>query len=109
KRNLRLRDGRWVWHWDPLLLGRFATRVDAAGSAERHLAAARRASVPILLVRGGISDVVSADLAAEFCERVPGAEHVEVAGAGHMVAGDRNDRFIEAVLPFLARLEVSED
>jgi pimeloyl-ACP methyl ester carboxylesterase len=105
RRNLRRRDGRWVWHWDPRLLERFASRIDAAGSAERYLAAARRASVPILLVRGGISDVVSAGVAAEFCESVPGAEHVDVAGSGHMVAGDRNDRFIDAVLLFLARLE----
>ncbi len=32
---------------------------------------------------------------------VPHAELVDVAGAGHMVAGDRNDRFNAAVIEFL--------
>jgi pimeloyl-ACP methyl ester carboxylesterase len=103
RRNLRRRGGRWVWHWDPLLLERLEGHIEAVGAAERHLAAARAAGVPILLVRGGISDVVPDDVAAEFCASVPGAHRVDVAGAGHMVAGDRNEQFIEAVLPFLAR------
>jgi len=104
RRNLRWRDHRWVWHWDPRLLEQLAGRVAAAGSAERYLAAARRASVPILLVRGGISDVVSAAIADEFCDSVPGVERVDVPAAGHMVAGDSNERFVEAILPFLDRV-----
>ena len=107
RRNLRRQGGRWVWHWDPLLLERLAGRIDAPGAAERHLAAANAARVPILLVRGGISDVVPEDIAAEFCASVPGAQRVDVAGAGHMVAGDRNEHFIEAILPFLAGLALT--
>lgn len=103
RRNLRRRGRRWVWHWDPRLVEQFADRIDPAGSAERHLAAARRAGVPILLVRGGISDVLSDEIATEFCAGVPGSQRLDVPGAGHMVAGDRNDRFIEAIVPFLAR------
>ena len=104
RRNLRLQGDRWAWHWDPRLLERLPGRIDAAGAAERHLTAARAAGVPILLVRGGISDVVDEEIAAEFCAGVPGAERVDVADAGHLVAGDRNERFIEAILPFLARI-----
>jgi pimeloyl-ACP methyl ester carboxylesterase len=104
RRNLRRRGERWVWHWDPRLLDRLPGSIDAPAAAERHLAAARRVDVPILLVRGGISDVVSEAIAAEFCERVPGVERVAVADAGHMVAGDRNEHFVEAIMPFLARL-----
>ena len=38
---------------------------------------------------------------AAMLELVPHAELVDVAGAGHMVAGDRNDRFNTAVVDFL--------
>ena len=33
---------------------------------------------------------------------------VDVEGAGHMVAGDRNDLFADAVLDFLARHQVAK-
>lgn len=44
---------------------------------------------------------VREDIATEFCESVPGAKRVDVADAGHMVAGDRNEHFIDAIVPFL--------
>ena len=44
------------------------------------------------------------DLGAdEFLARFPLVEFVDVRGAGHMVAGDRNDVFADAVLDFLTR------
>jgi pimeloyl-ACP methyl ester carboxylesterase len=101
RRNLRRRGDRWVWHWDPRMLDHLPARIGRPGGAERYLGAARRAGVPILLVRGGVSDVVREEIASEFCARVQGAGYVDVADAGHMVAGDRNDRFVEAILPFL--------
>ncbi|MCM2423844.1 alpha/beta fold hydrolase [Streptomyces sp. RKAG293] len=101
RNNLRRHDGRWVWHWDPRMLDSFEGRTDPPGMADRLLDAARHADVPILLVRGGVSDVVREDIADEFCDRVPTARRVDVAGAGHMVAGDRNEHFIDAVIPFL--------
>jgi len=54
-------------------------------------------------VRGQVSDLVSQDRADEFLARFPGVEFIDVQGAGHMVAGDRNDLFADAVLNFLAR------
>ena len=39
----------------------------------------------------------------EFRTLVPHAEYANVAEARHMVAGDRNDAFGEAVEDFLAR------
>ncbi|MGX8904519.1 alpha/beta fold hydrolase [Streptomyces netropsis] len=101
RKNLRRHGDRWVWHWDPRLLDSFEGRTDPPGMAERLLAAARHADVPILLVRGGISDVVREDIAEQFCDRVPQARRVDVADAGHMVAGDRNEHFIDAIIPFL--------
>ncbi|MFD4476550.1 alpha/beta fold hydrolase [Streptomyces sp. NPDC058471] len=99
--NLRRRGDRWVWHWDPRMLDSFEGRMDPPGMAERLLSAGRHADVPVLLVRGQVSDVVREDVAEQFCARVPGARRVEVAGAGHMVAGDRNDHFLDAIVPFL--------
>ena len=63
--------------------------------------------MPTLLVRGGCSDLLSEEGAHELLELVPHARYVDVAGAGHMVAGDRNDAFNEAVVDFLADLPAS--
>ena len=65
--------------------------------------AARTIAVPTLLVRGANSDLVSADSVREFLDEVPHADFVDVGGAGHMVAGDDNDAFTDAVLRFLVR------
>ena len=109
KKNLRRRaDGRWVWHWDPRFVsGRFGsadeTRSSIVGEDRLELAA-RRITVPVLLVRGRMSDLLSEQGAQELLELVPHAEMVDVAGAGHMVAGDRNDLFNDAVVEFLERI-----
>jgi pimeloyl-ACP methyl ester carboxylesterase len=115
RKNLRLGpDGRWRWHWDPRFVDR--RRIDAIGGIrgaaqggafnepERLLRAARALRVPTLLVRGRESDVVSREGAQEFLDAVPHARFVDVSGAGHMVAGDRNDAFNEAVLGFLREI-----
>ncbi|UFQ19819.1 MULTISPECIES: alpha/beta fold hydrolase [Streptomyces] len=101
RNNLRRQGDRWVWHWDPRMLHSFEGRTDPPGMAERLLDAARHADVPILLIRGGVSDVVPEDIAEEFCDMVPHARYVEVGDAGHMVVGDRNEPFIDALIPFL--------
>jgi len=100
-KNLRLgADGRYRWHWDP----RFMEPERKLQDRERRLSAcARRLSLPTLLVRGGLSDVLTEEGAQAFRELVPHAEYVNVGDAGHMVAGDRNDRFGAAVIDFLAR------
>jgi non-heme chloroperoxidase len=100
-KNLRLRaDGRYYWHWDPRLLAAWNRQRDP----ERLLAAARALRVPTLLVRGQLSEIVSAATQAEFLAAVPHAQYVDVTGAGHMVAGDQNEIFSQGILDFLARL-----
>ena len=100
-KNLRLgEDGRYRWHWDPKFLSRDRRQGNTL-TPERLLDAARGLRVPTLLVRGKLSDVVSLEGAAEFREAAPHARFVDVSGAGHMVAGDRNDRFTDAVIEFL--------
>ncbi len=68
------------------------------------LGAARGLRGPTLLVRGKLSDIVSDATQAEFLAAVPHAHYVDVAGAGHMVAGDQNDTFSKGILEFLAHL-----
>ena len=62
----------------------------------------RLVTQPMLLVRGGMSDVVSEQGARELLAMAPDARYVDVEEASHMVAGDRNDVFAEAVIDFLA-------
>jgi len=105
KKNLRLgEDGRYRWHWDPKF---FAKRPDQ--KREGHVKftlmeeAAKGLTIPVMLVRGKISDLVSPEGAKEFLDLVPHAEFVDIDEAGHMVAGDKNDIFSSAVIKFLCR------
>jgi pimeloyl-ACP methyl ester carboxylesterase len=106
KKNLRLHpDGRWRWHWDPRFLdGR--RRVGAGGGEVETMLveAAKRIKVPSLLVRGASSELVQEKHAKDFLELVPHATYVDVSGARHMVAGDRNDQFASAIRTFLSNL-----
>ena len=60
--------------------------------------------MPTLLVRGRVSDLLSEEGARDLLTLVPHAEYVDVEGAGHMVAGDKNDLFNDAIVGFLDRL-----
>ena len=71
------------------------------GSSSRYAAAARSLQIPTLLVRGHMSDVLSNETAMEFLELVPHAKFSDVQGGGHMIAGDRNDLFSDAIICFL--------
>lgn len=100
EKNLRLgEDGRYRWHWDPRFLSK--TGPVELRDRERLFAAARNLVMPTLLIRGRQSDVVSEEGAKEFLELVPQGEFVDISDAGHMVAGDRNDIFTNAVISFL--------
>jgi pimeloyl-ACP methyl ester carboxylesterase len=98
-KNLRLRDGRYHWHWDPRMFqyGRPVRDTDFLREAARGL------TVPTLLVRGKLSDVLSQEGVDDFLRLVPHAEFADIAGADHMVAGDKNDAFNAAVFDFLER------
>lgn len=101
-KNLRQdADGRFRWHWDPKFIP--GAIENGYVNADRASDAARQLNLPTLLVRGQLSDIVSERGAKEFLELVPHAEYVDVTGAGHMVAGDRNDAFGDDVVAFLSR------
>lgn len=101
-KNVRLgQDGKYHWHWDP----RFRVgRHDLTTRQKRFEACARNLKLPTLLVRGGLSDLLSEEGARDFLAICPHSEYVNVTGAGHMVAGDRNDVFGTAVIEFLHRV-----
>lgn len=104
-KNLRQgNDGRFRWHWDPRIVygmqsGR-ALRNDDAFQARLP-----RLMLPVHLIRGGLSELVSQEEAETFVAQVPNAKVTDVAGATHMVAGDRNDAFLNAAVEFLERLD----
>jgi pimeloyl-ACP methyl ester carboxylesterase len=105
--NLRRRGDRWYWHWDPQFISGSAAfpPFEVTDPDRMHAAveAILRSGVPMLLIRGQVSDLVSQERADEFLARFPQVEFTDVRGAGHMVAGDRNDVFAGAVLDFLGR------
>jgi pimeloyl-ACP methyl ester carboxylesterase len=106
-KNVRVDDsGRYHWHWDPRFMSDAQPRPSGHWEQrqQRMEAAARRLSLPTLLVRGGLSDLLSEEGAAAFLQVCPHAEYVNITGASHMVAGDRNDRFAGAVIEFLGRV-----
>ncbi len=103
-KNLRLHDdGRLYWHWDPTMFGvedhtMFNTSLDRSTAS-----LGQRPEVAVLVVHGKLSDIVSDASVASFKTKVPHVESVDVSGAGHMVAGDKNDAFNTAVIGFLQR------
>lgn len=106
-RNLRQRNGRWYWHWDPQFI--HAAR---GGSEQRQIRNPQlltdtlgKVAVPVLLVRGRQSDLVTDAEVEQFRSEFPTARFADVAGAGHMVAGDRNDAFTTAVVDFMQSLD----
>lgn len=110
-KNLRMKsDGRFYWHWDPKF-------IDQRHLDDRHAAAmqnaledaARKLALPVLLVRGGSSELVNEAHVDEFMQMVPHAEFTEVKAAGHMVAGDKNDMFTSSIMPFLSSIRMSLD
>lgn len=106
KKNLRrAANGRWFWHWDPRFIEGPRSVDSRADTEEALVAAAKGLRQPALLVRGASSEVVQDAHAREFLELVPHAEYLDVGGAHHMVAGDRNDNFAAAILDFLGRLD----
>lgn len=113
-RNLRERDGRYYWHWDPafMQMGRDANKkyesdkASISTSEEEAMRtpledAARKIKIPTLLIRGGRSRIVSDEGVREFKAMVPHTEFVDIPDAHHMVAGDANDAFNEAVFRFI--------
>lgn len=101
RKVVRERGGRWYWHWDPKVLSQERTEVVAQRFAGLIDVALRNITVPTLLVRGLLSDVVTQEGVDYLVSQIPDVTVVEVEGAAHMIAGDKNDAFSDAVSSFL--------
>ena len=108
KKNLRKRGNRWFWHWDPTFISSERNEKNPDMRNTQLLnEVMSNIKVPTLLVRGKMSDLVTEDEVQEFLEKFPQSDFVDVSGAGHMVAGDKNDVFSEEVIAFLNQIWVS--
>ncbi|MDF3114450.1 alpha/beta hydrolase [Burkholderia semiarida] len=96
--------------------GRIVWRHDAQGIAAARLAATPaqlvhlwplilNLHVPTLLLRGGDSDFLSADVAAEMAAANAEIERIDIPGATHYVHDDRPDAFNHALRTWLDRLD----
>lgn len=95
-------DGRLRWHWDRRLLTELGRDAE---QHQQHIArAAASVQIPLLLVSGGHSDMVSHATISEFQQLVPHAQHAHLPQATHMVAGDDNDAFTTTVMQYLDAL-----
>ncbi|MCP3936886.1 MAG: alpha/beta hydrolase [Actinomycetia bacterium] len=107
KKNVRQRDGRWYWHWDPRAFSHAVGDIQTVDpsttvrNADKLADALHGVHLPVVLVRGRQSDIVTDVQVADFCSEFPDAGFVDISGAGHMVAGDQNDPFTEAVIDFI--------
>ena len=105
KKNLRLKDdGRYYWHWDPRFIRRRPGSQDREGYFDLQLKAAEKVTIPTLLIRGALSDVVTMEDVDYFLSVISHAKFVEIEKAAHMIAGDRNDIFAEEAIKFLKSL-----
>jgi pimeloyl-ACP methyl ester carboxylesterase len=103
RKNLRQHhDGRLYWHYDPRLVGTgVASEPPSFGDWAVEKAAHIRA--PVLLVRGGKSDLVDDAGVVDLQQLLPQAEVLNVAGTGHMLVGNRNDAFNDGLLAYIQR------
>lgn len=108
QRVLRQRaDGRWIWHWDPqFIAGEWQLKVRELSSLMQ--AAAINISQPSLLIRGQLSTIVSMESVQKLQQDIPQLQFVDIAGAGHMVAGDRNDMASKALIDFLNKIPIQK-
>ena len=68
-KNVRVdANGKFRWHWDPRFLAR---EIDVEKRLRRYEACARSLRLPVLLVRGGLSDVLTEEGAREFLALCP--------------------------------------
>lgn len=94
---LRRPDGKYVSKVDH-------RRISGPPGAPLTVADFQDLALPVLVVRGGESDVFEAEAADRFVAALPAGELVTVPKTGHNVHSGNTPGFLEAITPFLARL-----
>ena len=108
EKNLRLgEDKRYYWHWDPLFLADKGGQIKERKEREERLKqlehSAERVTAPALLVQGALSDILTDEEKERFIETIPHSKFTKIDDATHMVVGDKNDIFAEAIVKFLTQ------
>jgi esterase len=100
--NLRqTADGGWTWKYDRRHLGRLGAAPDDRPRVDSELVSdLSRISCPVLVVRGGESDVFWDEDALEVATSVQNGRWVKVEGAGHTVQGDNPTALIKEINTF---------
>ena len=82
------KEGKWIMHYDPDISVQFASvnpiMAKAGEMAMWH--AFKQIHIPMLIVRGGTSDLLSAATVAEMCKVNPYARSIEIPNVGHAPA-----------------------
>lgn len=100
RHNLKqLPGGHWTWKYDPTL--RSPQRGFQASALLNLWDDVHAIRCPTLIVKGGESDILSADSAAKLQAAIPGSQLAVIPGAGHSVMGDNPEEFVAAVRSFL--------
>ena len=76
-----------------------------ASVAQDRAAPLEKIAVPTLVIAGEEDRVYPPSLARRMAERIPGAELVVLAGCGHLSNLEQPERFNEALLAFLSKVE----
>ena len=106
RKNLRQREnGRYAWHWDPATID---PPLDPDATNPRLQAAAARVAAPALLLRGERSELVTRAVADAFMARFADGRVEDIEGARHMVAGDANNAFGQALCRFAEAIRARE-
>ncbi len=92
-------DGTLTWKYDPAL--RDGTARYENYSTEEQWAFLAAITVPVLIVRGELSDILSEDIAARMLAANPHASLLTLPGAGHSIATDAPDLVAGALADFL--------
>jgi pimeloyl-ACP methyl ester carboxylesterase len=93
-------DGRFYFRWDVRLMNDALLR--GGGEGGPFQTAAARLQVPVLVMRAEHSTLTSPEQVAAFRKVHTDVEEVIIAGAGHMVSGDVNDVYADAIMAYLA-------
>jgi pimeloyl-ACP methyl ester carboxylesterase len=89
--------------------GKYISKVDhrrvPVSSSDVTLDDAKKLDCPVLIVRGGESDILDPEAAQRFADTLPDGRLVTVPNTGHNVHSGNTPGFLEAIGPFLAALD----
>jgi len=95
---MRTEDGKWTYRYDRALRSPNTLRPRNPEAAWKSCA---NIAVPAQLIRGELSDILSAEVARRMIETIPSARFDSVKDSGHSVPLDAPDGFLAAARAFL--------